>query len=179
MSRLVTILVALTLVGVGAFYFGLPGPSPGTVSGESSEQVSAPSAATDENLLAPSPEDVAVLVTKLDATRPLLGEDGEIGVSEFPPVSVGEFLDPDDMPPRQDQVLVSVGDPRDPDDEDQRVFLTEVSVGEFKDPDDELATLTEVTEPVSYGDFKDPDELALPSGIVSLGDPKDPDDDNP
>ena len=179
MSRLVTILVALTLVGVGAFYFGLPEPSTGTFSGESSEQVSAPSVATDESLPAPSPGDVAVLVTKLDATRPLLGEDGEIGVSEFPPVSVGEFLDPDDMPPRQDQALVSVGEPRDPDDEDQRVFLTEVSVGEFKDPDDELATLTEVTEPVSYGDFKDPDELALPSGIVSLGDPKDPDDENP
>jgi hypothetical protein len=179
MSRLVTILVALTLVGVGAFYFGLPEPSTGTFSGESSEQVSAPSVATDESLPAPSPGDVAVLVTKLDATRPLLGEDGEIGVSEFPPVSVGEFLDPDDMPPRQVQALVSVGEPRDPDDEDQRVFLTEVSVGEFKDPDDELATLTEVTEPVSYGDFKDPDELALPSGIVSLGDPKDPDDENP
>ena len=179
MSRFVTILVALTLVGVGAFYFGLPEPSTGTFSGESSEQVSAPSVATDESLPAPSPGDVAVLVTKLDATRPLLGEDGEIGASEFPPVSVGEFLDPDDMPPRQDQALVSVGEPRDPDDEDQRVFLTEVSVGEFKDPDDELATLTEVTEPVSYGDFKDPDELALPSGIVSLGDPKDPDDENP
>lgn len=179
MSRLVTVLVALTLVGVGAFYFGLLEPSTRTVSVESREQVSEPAGARDDNLPAPSPEDVAVLVTKLDATRPLLADDGEIGVSEFPPVSVGEFLDPDDIPPRQDQPLVSVGEPRDPDDEDQRVFLTEISVGEFKDPDDELAALTEVTEPVSYGDFKDPDELALPSGVVSLGELKDPDDDNP
>ena len=179
MSRTVTILVALTLVGVGAFYFGLSEPSTGTVSVESREHVVVPAEAGDASLPVTSPEDVAVLVTKLDATRPLLGDDGEIGVSEFPPVSVGEFLDPDDIPPRQDQPLVSVGEPRDPDDEDQRVFLTEVSVGEFKDPDDELATLTEVAEPVSYGDFKDPDELALPSGVVSLGEPKDPDDDKP
>jgi len=179
MSRLSGVVVALVLIGAGASYLA---PSEQSLEGATSEipeKATVQTDAVDGNRDAPSPEDVAVLVTKLDATRPLLADDGKIGVSEFPPVSVGEFLDPDDIPPRQDQVPISVGEPRDPDDEDQRVFITEISVGEFKDPDDELAALTELVEPVSLGEFKDPDELAIPSGAVSLGEPKDPDDDNP
>ena len=179
MSRLGTMLVALALFGVGAFYFTPSEKSLDAANGVVNKTSSLQTDVVDENREAASPADVAVLVTKLDATRPLLDDDGEIGVSEFPPVSVGEFLDPDDIPPRQDQPLVSVGEPRDPDDEDQRVFLTEISVGDFKDPDDELAALTELVEPVSLGEFKDPDEVVVPSGAVSLGDPKDPDDDNP
>ena len=179
MSRLSTVLMALALLGVGAFYFTPSEKSLDVADGELTESAITQTDAVDESREASSPAEVAVLVTKLDATRPLLEDDGEIGESEFPPVSVGEFLDPDDIPPRQDQPLVSVGEPRDPDDEDQRVFLTEISVGEFKDPDDELAALTELVEPVSLGEFKDPDEVAIPSGAVSLGELKDPDDDNP
>ena len=179
MNRLGTGLMALALLGVSAFYFAPTEKSLDGADGELTENAITQTDAVDERREASSPADVAVLVTKLDATRPLLDDEGEIGVSEFPPVIVGEFLDPDDIPPRQDQPLVSVGEPRDPDDEDQRVFLTEISVGEFKDPDDELAALTELVEPVSLGEFKDPDEVAMPSGAVSLGDPKDPDDDNP
>ena len=179
MQRLGTGLRALALLGDSAFYFAPTEKSLDGADGELTENAITQTDAVDERREASSPADVAVLVTKLDATRPLLDDEGEIGVSEFPPVSVGEFLDPDDIPPRQDQPLVSVGEPRDPDDEDQRVFLTEISVGEFKDPDDELAALTELVEPVSLGEFKDPDEVAMPSGAVSLGDPKDPDDDNP
>ena len=179
MSRLGGALMALALLGVGAFYFE-PSEQPlEGVNGELTEKATVQTDAVDGDREASSPADVAVLVTKLDATRPLLDDEGEIGVSEFPPVSVGEFLDPDDIPPRQDQPLTSVGEPRDPDDEDQRVFLTEISVGEFKDPDDELSALTDLVEPVSLGEFKDPDEVAMPSGAVSLGDPRDPDDDNP
>ena len=179
MNRLGTGLMALALLGVSAFYFAPTEKSLDGADGELTENAITQTDAVDERREASSPADVAVLVTKLDATRPLLDDEGEIGVSEFPPVSVGEFLDPDDIPPRQDQPLVSVGEPRDPDDEDQRVFLTEISVCEFKDPDDELAALTELVEPVSLGEFKDPDEVAMPPGAVSLGDPKDPDDDNP
>ena len=179
MSRLGTMLMALALLGVGAFYFAPAEKSLDVADGELIENATTQTDAVDESREASSPVDVAVLVTKLDATRPLLDDEGEIGVSEFPPVSVGDFLDPDDIPPRQDQPLVSVGEPRDPDDEDQRVFLTEISVGEFKDPDDELAALTDLVEPVSLGEFKDPDQVVIPSGAVSLGDPKDPDDDNP
>ena len=179
MSRLGIALIALASVGAGAFYFGLSQLAVETADSETEGSATATPDDLNTAVQPGSPEDVAVLVTKLDATRPLLADDGEIGVSEFPPVSVGEFLDPDDIPPRQDQPLVSVGEPRDPDDEDQRVFLTEISVGEFKDPDDELATLTDLVEPVSLGEFKDPDELIVPKEAVSLGDPKDPDDDNP
>ena len=179
MNRLGTMVMALALLGVGVFYFTSSEKSLEVANGELTDNATVQADGVDGDREASSPADVAVLVTKLDATRPLLDDDGEIGVSEFPPVSVGEFLDPDDIPPRQDQPLVSVGEPRDPDDEDHRVFLTEISVGEFKDPDDELAALTELVEPVSLGEFKDPDEVAIPSGAVSLGDPKDPDDDNP
>lgn len=179
MSRLGAGLMALALLGVGAFYFAPSEQSLEVANGELTEKPTAQTDALDGNRELSSPADVAVVVTKLDATRPLLDDEGDIGVSEFLPVSMGEFLDPDDVPPRQDQPLASVGEPRDPDDEDQRVFLTEISVGEFKDPDDELSVLTELVEPVSLGEFKDPDEVAMPSGAVSLGDPRDPDDDNP
>ena len=179
MSRLSTVLMALALLGAGAFYFTSSEKPLDVFNDEGTEMTTVQTDAVAGSREASSPAEVAVLVTKLDATRPLFDDDGEIGESEFPPVSVGEFLDPDDIPPRQDQSLVSVGEPRDPDDEDQRVFLTEISVGEFKDPDDELAALTELVEPVSLGEFKDPDEVAIPSGAVSLGELKDPDDNNP
>ena len=112
MSRLSTVLMALALLGVGAFYFA-PSEKPLDVfNDEGTEMTTVQTDAVAESREISSPAEVAVLVTKLDATRPLLDDDGEIGVSEFPPVSVGEFLDPDDIPPRQDQPLVSVGEPR-------------------------------------------------------------------